>query len=302
MSSSCIIYVSMPLTQEQRANALQNIYDNNLAKRQELESLTQVRLRENRDAEFKSKQDALVKANDFARNQIYQNSLKSGKDSISAFHDAVQLYPLPKASDQLAVEDAYQKHISPAPHFGAAQMDVGGNTVFGQTNNAGRFFPIGSKTPVDPNIKVQIGQDDNSKPIYQTVPTSRVPAVIATLPPEARTNQFNLSALAGIRTKPSASVSVTPPSPVDDSIPPEDDSSPSPAPIPDNPTISPDSTPSFFGQATQAVANSPTAPTPTPTAAITPQFKDKTGTVWTYIGNAADPTTDKNPASWQSSQ
>lgn len=264
-------------------NAAQQSANDSIAKRREVESEI---------AQEKMKAEVAQRAIDFARQNVVKSLIAKGTNNVNAWWEAGKIIPFSKISDQIAVENAHEKANIPTPRFGAAQMDIGGKTVYGQTNNAGRFFQISPPIPKDPTVEVQNGEDANSKPVYQKVPASRVPAVIATLPPEARTNQFNVSAMASLPPAPTPSGGVSNPTPIPAVTAPATPAPDTTTPIPANPTVSPDLT----GGASAAVT------APAVSTAPAKQFKDKTGTVWSYVGTATDPSTDRNPSSWQPAQ
>lgn len=245
---------------------------------------------------FEAQQSAETRASDLARQKLMTSLVAKGTNNIDALWEAAKVVPFQKVSDQLAVETAHEKANAPAPQFGAATMNLGGETVYGQTNNSGRFFPIKTPTPAkEGSIPIITGLNNGGEPTIKNIPRNLSTNLINVLPPELQTNEFNQASMASQPPRPDSTIS--------SSTPPPDN-----APIDNTPSIRQ----GFLNAAQSAMpapvdnSNSlPSTPAPQPASSTTVaprQFKDGSGTIWSYVGSAADPTQDTNPASWQPAQ
>lgn len=266
--------------------------EDNKRKEQEAQDLADKRKQDAADSKLKSQDEISRRAADFQRQQIIQAQVAKGTNYIDAVRNGLQAVPLPSTKDTVEVFSALDKLGKPPERYGAATMNLGGETIYGQTNNAGLFRPISApRPPKDGQVKLQVAANGNAED-YINSPIVASTNVLNTLPDDLRTNQFNSASMASIAPRPTSTISP-----------------------PDNaPAVVPYNTPTFrqgFLNAAQQASlpapvdqsNSlPPAPVAAAPAVTSRQFKDGSGTVWTYVGSAADPTTDKNPSSWQPSQ
>jgi len=240
---------------------------------------------------------AQTQAADFQRQQIIQSQVAKGTNYIDAIRNGLMAVPLPNVKDTSEVLATLDKVAKPPERYGAATMQAGDKTLFGQTNNEGRFFPI-STGPQPPKPAVRLQTSDTAPYQYVTTPVTSSTNVLNTLPPDLQTNAFNKASMASIPSSPQPSGPQPPAS----------------APIvPNAPPAAPDNfSPSFALSQAQSAPPQPDDSTTAPTPAAAPadssaasppkQFKDKTGTVWSYTGTAADPTSDRDPNNWQPAQ